>query len=205
MDKLHNVDVDVSIAAAHTFSQVIDLIGARTKADAVNSDGETISIIIDSPINELNMGSTIPLLMENLTTVSGDNIPGRINIMQTSRQVLLGVPGMTEEIANRIIQVREQELDGGLADNYRRYETWILIQQIVDLPTMKVMTPFICARGDVYRAEVVGYFQDSVATSRAEVIFDTTLPIPRLLFWRDKSHLQSGYSIDQLGAEYQSP
>ncbi len=200
------VDVDVTKAAEHTFSQVIDLINARTKADAQNSDGETVSIVIDSPVNELNMGRTIPLLMENLTTVSGDNIPGRINIMQTSRQILLGVPGMTEEVAERIIQLREQELgDPGLADNYRRYETWILVQGIVDLATMKAMTPFICADGDVYRAEVVGYFQDSVATSRAEVIFDATLPIPRLLFWRDKSHLQSGYSVDQLGAEYQSP
>ena len=69
---------------------------------------------------------------------------------------------------------------------------------------MKAMTPFVCAGGDVYRAEVVGYFQDTVATSRAEVILDTTLPIPRILFWRDKSHLQSGYSVDILGADLRS-
>ena len=59
-----------------------------------------------------------------------------------------------------------------------------------------VMIPFICTGGDVYRAEIVGYFDDGVGTSRAEVILDTTIPMPRILFWRDKSHLQGGYSLE---------
>ncbi len=196
------VNVDVTQPARFTFSQVIDLIDARTTADALNEDGETVSIVIDSPINMMNLGQTIPLLMENLTTVSGDNIPGRINLMQAPRVVLNGLPGMTEEIARGILNWREFELDDpGLTDIHRQYETWILVEGIVDLPTMKALTPFVCAGGDVYRAEVVGYFQDSVATSRAEVILDATVPIPRILFWRDKSHLQSGYSVEILGAE----
>lgn len=61
--------------------------------------------------------------------------------------------------------------------------------------------PFICCGGDVYRAEIVGYFDDNVATSRAEVILDTTEPLPRILFWRDKSHLQSGYTVESLGTD----
>jgi hypothetical protein len=196
------VEVDVTAPANHKFSQVIELIGAMTTADAVNDEGESIEVILESPVNVLNMGQTVPLLMENLTTVSGDNIPGRLNVMQAPRQLLAGVPGMTEDILNAIIQRREFELDDPtLTDVNRRYETWLLVEGIVDLSTMKVMTPFVCAGGDVYRAEVVGYFPDNVATSRAEVILDTTLPIPRILFWRDKSHLQSGYSVDILGTD----
>jgi hypothetical protein len=66
---------------------------------------------------------------------------------------------------------------------------------------MRAILPFICVGGDVYKAEVVGYFDDGVGTSRAEVFLDTTVPLPRILFWRDKSHLQSGYDIDVLGRD----
>ncbi len=198
------VNVDLTQPANYTFSQVIELMDARTTADGLNEDGDTVTIIIDSPVNQLNMSQTLPLIMENLTTVSGDNIPGRINLMQAPRVVLNGIPGMTEQIVEDIIRLREFELDDpGLTDINRKYETWLLEQFVVDLPTMKAITPFVCAGGDVYRAEVVGYYQDSVATSRAEVILDTTELVPRVLFWRDKSHLQSGYSVDILGAELQ--
>lgn len=200
------VNVDLTKPANHTFSQVIDLIDARTTADGLNDDGEQVQIVIESPVNSRNLGQTLPLLMDNLTTVSGNNIPGRINLMQAPAVVLSGIPGMTEEVIQQIITRRTPEPDdGGIADYHRRYETWLLLEGIVDLPTMKTITPFVCSGGDVYRAEVVGYFQDSVATSRAEVVLDTTLPIPRILFWRDKSHLQSGYSVEILGAQLRAP
>ncbi|MGI9516917.1 MAG: hypothetical protein ACR2NP_07735, partial [Pirellulaceae bacterium] len=140
----------------------------------------------------------------NLTTVDGDNIPGRINIMQAPRRILESIPGMTQEVLDDLIRRREYELDEtDLMDVNRAYETWILVEAppIVDLPTMKAMLPFICCGGDVYRGEIVGYFDDSVATSRAEVILDKTEPIPRILFWRDKSHLPGGYTIDTLGTD----
>jgi hypothetical protein len=64
---------------------------------------------------------------------------------------------------------------------------------------MKTVLPYICVRGDVYKAEIVGYYGDGAGTSRAEAVFDTTVPIPRLLFWRDKSELPAAYSVDVLG------
>jgi hypothetical protein len=74
-----------------------------------------------------------------------------------------------------------------------------MVEGFVDLTTMKALLPYICCGGDVYRAEVVGYFDDQIGISRAEAIVDTTTPLPRILFWRDKSHLQRGYSADMLG------
>jgi hypothetical protein len=71
----------------------------------------------------------------------------------------------------------------------------------MDLATMRAILPFVCVGGDVFKAEVVGYFDDGVGTSRAEVFLDNTVPLPRILFWRDKSHLQSGYNIDVLGRD----
>ena len=190
--------------ASFTFSQILDLVDAQTTLEFTDEEGETQTALLQSPVNSGNLAQTLPLLMENLTTVDSDNIPGRINIMQAPRAILAGIPGMTDDILQGILDYREFELnDPGLTDLNKKYETWIMLPPtpLVDLETMKTMMPFICCGGDVYRAEIVGYFDDNVATSRAEVILDTTEPLPRILFWRDKSHLQRGYSVESLGTD----
>jgi hypothetical protein len=190
--------VDTTKEAAYTFTQILDLVDAFTTVEDPEDPEKTL--VVRSPITLGSLGFNLPILMSNATTFEGDTIPGRINVMQASRLILAGVPGMTEEALDRIIQVREFELDDpNGADLNRQFETWLLVEGIVDLTTMRTMLPFICARGDVYQAEVVGFFDDGIGTNRAEVIIDTTVSIPRILFWRDKSHLQSGYSLDVLG------
>ena len=195
------VEADTSIEGSFTFTSVLDLIDARTTLPYLDEEGEEQTALLVSPITMSNLGTTLPLLMDNLTTIDGDNVPGRINIMQAPRAVLQGIPGMTEMVLERIIEERQFELDGTAFSELFEYETWLLLRGIVDLETMKAMMPFICCGGDVYKAEIVGYFDDNVATSRAEVILDTTVPLPRILFWRDKSHLQRGYTIDILGTD----
>ncbi|MDG2471225.1 MAG: hypothetical protein P8M80_18220, partial [Pirellulaceae bacterium] len=64
----------------------------------------------------------------------------------------------------------------------------------------KSMMPFISAKGHVLRAEIVGFFAEGKISSRASVVFDTTDLFPRILFWRDKSHLSLGYTKEFLGA-----
>ncbi len=192
-------DLDTSKEAAYTFTQILDLVDAYTTAPDPENPEKTL--VLRSPIATLTLGIDLPILMSSATTFEGDTIPGRINIMQAPKLILAGVPGMTEEALERILEVREFELDDpGGTDLNRQFETWILVEGIVDLTTMRTMLPFLCARGSVYQAEVVGFFDDGIGTGRAEAIIDTTaLPIPRILFWRDKSHLQSGYSLDVLG------
>ena len=191
-------DIDFDAPASFPISQVLDLVDAVVE---VQVDGK--KRIIVSPVNSITLGEYLSLIMDNLTAIESDVITGRININQASRTVLAGVPGMTEEIMAEIIKVRDIELnDPDLTDEHRQYETWILAEGIVDLATMRQMLPFVCARGDVYRAELVGYFEGGGASSRAEVIFDTTEDLPRLLFWRDKSHLPFGYDPETLGLSY---
>ena len=191
-------EIDFEKEAAHEFTSVLDIIGVMSKISFTDQLDKTV----ESPANLDNLHSSLPAIMANLTTVDEATIPGRLNIMQAPRQMLLGVPGMTEETADLILQTREYELnDPDITDKQRNYETWILAEEIVDLQTMKTMLPFICVGGSVYRAEVVGYFSDGKGSSRAEVIIDKTSPIPRIVFWRDKSHLDRGYSSEILGID----
>ncbi len=191
-------EIDFEKEAEFEFTSVLDIIGAMTKISFTDQLDKTV----ESPATLDNLQQVLPAIMSNLTTVDEATIPGRINIMQCSRNMLLGVPGMTEETADLILQAREPELnDPDVTDKQRNYETWILAEGIVDLATMKTMLPFICVGGSVYRAEVVGYFSDGQGSSRAEFIIDKTTPIPRIVFWRDKSHLDRGYSTEILGID----
>lgn len=184
-----------------TFASVVDLV--ETFVEVENADGETV--FLQSPINIETLGLAMTTAMKNLTIYEGDSIPGRINIMQAPRRTMEGIPGMDSELIDRIIQVREYELDDpGFLDLNRNYETWLLTEFLVDVPTMRSLMPFICVGGDVYQAEVVGYFGDGVGTSRAEAIIDTTVEVPKLIFWRDKTHLQGTFSVDVLGGDFGS-
>lgn len=182
------------------FTQVLELVDART---SITWDGESTETILESPLQSSDLttfGLGIATVMDNLSTVSAATIPGRINIMQAPRRVIASIPGLSEDQVESIIQQRELELnDPDLTDLNRRYETWLLVELIVDLPTMRTIAPFICCGGDVYRAEIIGYFENGEATSRAEVVYDTTEALPRLLFWRDKSHLPLGQTVTRLG------
>ena len=109
----------------------------------------------------------------------------------------MGIPGMNEDIVEQIICQRQ--LEPAPDDPSQQHETWLMTSLIVTLDEMKQLIPFITTRGDVHRAQIVGYYEDGGATSRAEVIFDATGEIPRIVFWRDISHLGKGYSIDFLG------
>jgi len=191
--------LDLEAEPQFTFTQILDLIDAYTTA--TNPDNPDEKLVLKSPLNSLNLGLSLPTLMKNATTYEGENIPGRINIMQAPARVLSAIPGMTDEILDSILELREFELDDpDGADVNRGFETWILIEGLVDLPTMRSMLPFICVGGRVYSAEVSGFYDDGVGISRIEVIVDNTVPIPRILFWRDKTHLGSGFSPIVLGA-----
>lgn len=182
------------------FNTVVDLVSSFV--DVSEFDGENLISYAESPIQLFNMGFTIPTMMASLTTNEGLVIPGRINIMQAPRRILEGIPYLDVDMVDNLIYKRgdDYELDQpDGADLNRKYETWLLVEGVVNLETMKRLMPYICTGGDVYRAEIAGYFADGAGTSRAEVVFDTTVPIPRVLFWRDKSHLRGSFSIDAMG------
>lgn len=189
-------DLDLEGEGSFTFLQALDLVDTFVR---VESGGDTI--IVESPIKSDSLPFALPVLMDNLSVYDKPVVIGRLNINQCSRQLMLGLPGMTEEIADEIISKRDIVLDDpDGADLNRNWETWILAEGIVTLEEMKTMFPFVTAKGHVHRAEVVGFFAEGKISSRASVVFDTTDLFPRILFWRDKGHLSLGYSKEFLGA-----
>lgn len=194
-----SLQLDMSLQARFPISQVLDLIGSNVR---YTPTGSSTPIIITSPFKQ-DVGSMVaymPILMDAVTVNPATTIPGRINVNQASATILAGIPGMTSDIVDQILSRRHVEPS---ADNPgRRSETWLLSEGVCTLTEMRALMPFICGGGDVYRAQVVGYYQGGQAASRGEVLFDASTAAPRVLFWRDVSHLGRGYALETLGVEF---
>jgi hypothetical protein len=201
------IPLDLTQEASEQLSQVLDLIDARIELPQAeegrggDGDGEATPKIVTCPFpnDPSSMADYLPLLVDYCTVVDGPSIPARININQAPQEILLGIPGMTEEIAEQIISLRSTVVEGDTTS--REHETWLLSEGIATLEEMRQLLPFVCAGGDVHRAQIVGYFQGGGPSSRVEVVFDATESEPRVLFWRDISHLGRGFSLNTLGVD----
>ena len=196
--------LDLTVEGRSKIGKVLDLVGAKVE---VTFSGDSSPTVLKSPF-ENALGPMIfylPTLMDNVTVNPSPAIPGRININQASRAVLMGIPGMDEETVDRILEIRVPEPDG--SQPTLQHETWLLTEGVLqteeelapDLERMKTLTPFICAGGDVYSAQIIGFFQEGGVSSRAEVVFDATSPTMTILMWRDMSHLGRGFALEDLG------
>jgi DNA uptake protein ComE-like DNA-binding protein len=186
-------DLDLAQPGKTELNQVLDLIDAKVK---VTFKGAKEPVVLASPFTVGAMNTYMSQLMDQVT--ARPVLPGRININHASRDILEGIPGMPEGIVEQIIGQRNP--DPGADGSDMNHETWLLTQGLVTLDQMRTLTPFVCAGGSVYRAQVIGYYDDGRAASRLEVVLDATQQPASVLLWRDISHLGRGYSLEILGA-----
>ena len=190
------IEMDFLTPPARSITQLLELVEVRLEVEG--PDGP---ILINPAFPLATLGAYVDNLMDNAAANSNPTIPGRININQAPRSILMGIPGISEEIVDRIIQERIPDPAEDVS-KLQPTEAWLLKNLIVDLDEFRQMLPFICVGGDVFRAQVIGYFEDGAASSRIEVVIDRTTTTPRIRLWRDLSHLGRGYSLEMLGLQY---
>ncbi|MHB0959808.1 MAG: type II secretion system protein GspK [Pirellulaceae bacterium] len=193
-------DLDLTKEGSHKLTQVLDLIGAKVQVPGA-AEGEAKIVGPVFPETLVEMMVYMPILMDNVAVNTQPTIPGRININQAPLAILRGIPGLDETIVGEILNQRSFESTSDEEAAARQHETWLLTSGIVTLDEMKKLVPFICAGGDVYRAQIVGYYEDGGAACRAEVLFDATGAVPSVVSFRDISHLGRGYPLEMLGVQ----
>ena len=186
-------ELDLSGGGGTSLTQVLDLVGA-TVTVGNGDNARTYS----SPFSEdiISMGIYMPILMDTLTTQEVEVMPGRINLNECPAELLYGIPLLPEEAVEGILETRDVNSD----DPNRQFETWPLVEGLVTLDEMRLLTPLVTCGGDVFRAQVVGYFEQSGVSSRSEVIIDATTVNPKIVFWRELSHLGRGFDLSVLGS-----
>ena len=108
---------------------------------------------------------------------------------------------MTEEIATAIIAAQRLDSNGQPSlETIRQHTTtaWLYAESLVDLPGMVNLDPYITSHGDVYRVQVLGFFDGGGPVTRIEATIDSTELPPRVVAQRDLTELGRGYSRQQL-------
>jgi len=193
-----SVALDFEQEGGTRIESVLDLVGVKVELPA--EEGQE-PIVLESPFSDRpsDMDGYLPELLDYVTVDAEPLVAGRININQAPRVVLLAIPGMDEQTADRIISRRYPEVT---AENpAHRHPTWLLSEEIVTLERMKQWLPILTSAGGVYRAQVVGYFDEGGPASRAEVVVDTTGGSARVLSLKNMSHLGRGYTLETLGVQ----
>lgn len=184
--RLETTEVDFSVPASFALSTPLDVVGTSVLVGGT---------AIESPLaaNRSNSNAEkIFQLLDFASTSPSTTIVGRVNVNAAPRPVLAAIPGLATADVQRILDDRPA-LDEAIPDDYR-HATWLYTKGVVDWETMKAIYDKTTARGDVYRAQIVGFLDGVDVSARAEVVVDGTTEPPRQVFYKDLSMNGKGFS-----------
>ena len=152
---------------------------------ATSAPGEPPGIRLGSPleVNSSSLNSGLIIFLDETSTAASTTIVGRININEAPYEVIAAIPGLSQTAARQIVNRREQQANG-IREMYRQ-PTWLLAYNIVDLPTLRKIWPHITCGGDVFRGQVISFYEDIGTFSRVDAAVDATVFPPRLVDFKD--------------------
>ncbi len=198
LGKVTRGGMDLSEPPNSQFRSIYDLIDAQVQ---IQINGGQTTLMSPWTSDSGSLLEKMPILEEKLTVLNDEFIDGRININQSSREILLVMPDMTETIADAILLTRPPVEAGGMSQAMmatRVSPTWLLGESVVDLATFKRLGPWLTTGGDVYSFQTLGYFDQGGPTTRLEAMIDATKSPPRIVFQRDLTSLGRGYEAQLL-------
>ena len=194
--KVTRAGMDLTNGGKFRINSVYDLVGVKVNATIDKQATELESPWADDPNA---MAGYLPELLDILSTAGSDQfIEGRINVNQAHKEVLVGLPGMTEDIANKIVAAQSRGANGEPlpdTDGKRSTTLWLYAESLVDLPALRKLDPYLTGRGDVFRMQVMGHFDGGGPVTRVEAIIDATQNPPQAIFFRDLTDLGRGYTL----------
>lgn len=201
-DPVTRGDLNLARGYRREVGSIYDLIGITVTANEEGENGGQ-TLTFESPWNAGDMVTYLPTLLDSVSVSEDPFINGRINVNQARREVLLGVPQMTEEIVDGILAARAVDTKTGEPSSpeiqeQRATAGWLVIEGIVDLETMRTLAPYVTSRGSVFRMQIVGHYDVGGPFTRLEAVVDASGELPKITFVRDLTELGKGYSYQLL-------
>ena len=167
----------------------LDLINATI--DFPQQGTTSLQLVSPLTLDASSLNNTLLVYLDEVSTSPSTTIIGRININEAPYEVIAGIPGLSQNAAREIVNRREQPANG-IRDMYR-HPTWLLAFDVVNLATLKQIWPHITCGGDVFRAQVIGFYEDIGTFSRVEVAVDATVYPPRRIDYKDLTSYGIGF------------
>lgn len=181
---------DLKVAAQFRIQKPLELVDAKVLIPAASGKPATI---VASPFKSSpeELQKILAKMLDELTVIPDSAIDGRINLNSASRRVLGMIPGLPEEAVERIVSGQDRVTGAVVAE--RLTPAWLLSENVIDRVTFESILPFVGCRGDVFRAQIVGYSSESRLATRVEVAIDVSSRSPRRLYWKDLQIWGRGY------------
>ncbi len=190
---------DFSIPAAVQIASSMELVGANVEIP----QSKAKPLPIRSPFSDEfgDRSNYVRSLVDDVTVHPSPVIVGQVDVMEAPRPVLLGVPAMTAEIADQIIERRAAPF-GSVSSNgtgaSRDTIAWLFVENVVDLPTFLKLQPWITVGGDCYHAQIVAFRDPFSPTFRCTVTLDGSTPHVAVRNFRQWNAWGRGFTIDEL-------
>lgn len=192
-----SVQIDFNSPGAETIDNLMRLVGVDVDVVQANENQQqTIQAIYPDGAAD---AEALLLMEDYLTVYDAEAVPGRLNINQAPRALLQSVPGMPIEAVEAIIGTRSFE--SGQDRPERRHASWLYSEGYVTLEEIQQMASVVTCGGNVYRGQIVGFFDEEGPRSRLEVVIDATTDAPMVVYQQDLSPLGGGPTAAELGAE----
>ena len=211
---------DTSATPTVTFRTVLDIIGTRcqigtTEQQTTGADGTTttttVPLILSCPLTAPS-DADVAKLLDGATVDEGEILYGKINIYDASQEILMAIPGMTESTVSQVIA----SVSGGSStssssslsselttttSSSSRSNGLVPLAQTVDLVTLQRLLPWITAGGDVFRGQMIAFWDDDTPGMRMEFVMDATSSPPRQVYQKDLTLFGMGFRSEELGGE----
>jgi type II secretory pathway component PulK len=192
---LANAQLDLKKKATTQIASLYDLINAAVVVPSPKAN--TPATRYASPLTSSTLSALLPTLLDKVTTSSQAILPGRVNVNTAPAVVLSALPGMTTEQVQAILAARPDPSALATADPLFQTPAWLLLQAGFTPQQMKQLENYITTRTQVYRVQVLAYFDEGPTFARVEAVIDTNGGRPRILFQRDLSELGKGFDLSQ--------
>ena len=194
--------LDISQGGQQSIESLYELVGATVTAPINGQEQELQS---PWPNDPTRLAENLAQMLNTLSITSDSFIEGRVNINQASREVLLTIPDLSlqgegnvqlvDSLTGAQTTVGDSTYD---SDDLRSTTGWLLVDGLVDLEEMISLDKYLTGKGDVYRVQALGYFDEGGPMVRMEALIDATLFPPRIMWARELTDLGRGYSAGQM-------
>lgn len=159
---------DFQLPAKSTFRTPLDLLDTVVR---IPSQSGPPQLIVSPFLSEMAQQSDyLGKLLDDVTVSSTEFLVGVVDVNSAPVEVLMGIPGVSSAIAQRIVQVRQSQSTSPTSEAY--HIGWLFTQSVCNLQTLKQLYPYLAARSDVYQVQVIGYRDDLSPTFRASAVID---------------------------------
>jgi type II secretory pathway component PulK len=175
-------------------SSLYDLINAYVEIPA--ADANSKSTLYPSPLsNAGNLRNMLPLLLDKTTVTKEQEILGRINVNTAPQAVLAALPGLSDTDVQMIMTLRPATTSTDSPDPIFSTPAWLITEANIQPAVMQKLDKYITTTTQVYRFQVLGYFDGGGPVVRMEAVVDTNNGQPRILYQRDISELGKGFDV----------